>query len=91
MKLDTTEIEFLEIWLGQERVWSVDNWGSTVGMMWQSPSWLSGIIQGSLRVTEPLMSSRNSHVVVSHEDGAIGVRSLYMVMRGEGGRKGVLK
>ena len=54
-----------------------NNWNSTVGMMWQSPSWLSGIIQGSLRVTEQLMSSRNSHVVVSHEDGASGAMSLY--------------
>ena len=47
-------------------------WDSTVGIIWQSPSRLSGIIQGSLRMIEPLMSSRNSHVVVSHEDGAMG-------------------
>ena len=46
-------------------------------MMWQSPSRLSGIIQGLLRVTEPVMSSRNSHVIVSHEDGTIGAMSLY--------------
>ena len=46
-----------------------------MGMMWQSPSQLSETIQGSLRVTEPLMSLRNSHVVVNHEDGAIEVMS----------------
>ena len=61
-----------------------NNWDSTFGMMWQSPSWFSGIIQGSLRVTELLMSSRNSHVVVSHEDGAIGAMSLYGYEGGEG-------
>ena len=65
-----------------------NKWDSTVGMMWQSPSWLSGIIQGSLSVTEPLMSSRNSHVVVSHEDGAIGVMSLHGYERGGGGGEG---
>ena len=59
-----------------------NNWDSTVDIMWQSPSWLSGIIKGSLRVTEPLMSSRNSHVVVSHDDGAIGAMSLYGYERG---------
>ena len=53
-----------------------NKWESTIGIMWQSPFWLSGIIQGSLRVTEPLMSSRNSNVVVSHYDGAIGAISL---------------
>ena len=62
-----------------------NTWDITLGMMWQSPSWLSEIIQGSLRVTEPLMSSRNSHVVVSHEDGAIGAKSLYGYERGEEG------
>ena len=62
----------------------LNNWDSTVGMMWQSPSRLSGIIQGLLRVTEPLMSSRNSPVAVSHEDGAIGAMSLYGSERGEG-------
>ena len=59
-----------------------NNWDSTVGMMWQSPSRLGGIIQGSLRVTEPLMSSRNFHVAVSHVDGAIGAMSLYGFERG---------
>ena len=62
-----------------------NKWDSTVGIKWQSPSLLSGIIQGSLKVIEPLMSSRNSHVVVSHEDGAIGAMSLYGYERGEGG------
>ena len=59
-----------------------NKWDSTVGIKWQSSSLLSGIIQGSLRVTEPLMSSRNSHVVVSHDDGDIGVMSLYGYERG---------
>ena len=59
-----------------------NTWDSTVGIIWQSPSRLSGIIQGSLRMIEPLMSSRNSHVVVSHEDGAIGAMSLYGYERG---------
>ena len=62
-----------------------NNWDCTVGMMWQSPSRLSGIIQGSLRVTEPLMSTRNSHVIVSHENGAIGAMSLKENERGGGG------
>ena len=62
-----------------------DNWDITVGMTWQSSSRLSRTIQGSLRVTEPLMSLRNSHVVVNHEDGAIGVMSLYGYERGGGG------
>ena len=61
-------------------IWN--NWDSTVGIKWQSPSRLSGIIQGSLRVTEPLMSSRNSHVVMSHEDGAFGAMSFYGYERG---------
>ena len=59
-----------------------NKWDSTVGIKWQSPSLLSGITQGSLRVTEPLMSSRNSHVVVSHEDSAIGAMSFYGYERG---------
>ena len=62
-----------------------NKWDSTIAMMQQLPSWLSGITQRSLRVTEPLKSSRNSHVVVSHEDGAIGAMSLYGYERGGGG------
>ena len=68
-----------------------NNWNSTIGIKWQSPSRLSGITQGSLRVTEPLMSSRNSHVVVSHEDSAIGVMYLYGYERGEGGTQVVFE
>ena len=56
-------------------MWNI--WDSTVGLMWQILSWFNGIVQESLRVTEPFMSSRNSHVVVSHEDGAIAAISLY--------------
>ena len=56
-------------------MWNI--WDSTVGMMWQSLSQCSGKVQGSVRVTDPLMSSRGSHVVVSKEDDAIGAMSLY--------------
>ena len=53
-------------------------------MVWQSPSWLSGINQESVSETKHLISSRNVHVVVSHEGGAINTMSQYGYKRGGG-------
>ena len=47
------------------------SWDSTWGILWQPPCHLRGRFCGSVNITLLLISFRNSHVVVSHDGGAI--------------------